>query len=107
MTQPAEITTTLNYHLEVARGGAAVWCPGTVQDKRRPHEHKDVIVENIRDRLDEFSLDKQGFEVGPFTTSVADCDTNDEFAGQYYKDVAVHVKKMYVQYYLNFTAFCN
>ncbi|KAL8287425.1 hypothetical protein RQP46_003283 [Phenoliferia psychrophenolica] len=94
MTHPAQTTTTLNYHLEVARGGAAVWCPGTVQDKRRPHEHKEVAIENIRDRLAEFSVNVQGFEVGPFETSVKDCETNDEFTGQYYTDVCTHVKKV-------------
>ncbi|KAL8279416.1 hypothetical protein RQP46_008228 [Phenoliferia psychrophenolica] len=89
MDAPAQTTTILNYHLEVARGGAAV-C--TVQDKRRPHEHKEVVVENIRDRLDEFTLDKQGFEVGPFDTSVTDYEKDEEFTGQYYKDVIEHVK---------------
>ena len=94
MTHVAEVKATINYHLEVSRGGEAVWCPGTVRDKRRPHEHKDVVVENIRDHLNDFSLDKQGFEVGPFITSVVDCENNADFAGQYYEDVVTHVKKM-------------
>jgi hypothetical protein len=90
LEQPQVLHTTLNYHLEVERGGAKDWCPGTVQDKRRPHEHADVTVTNVRGREAEFSLDKQGFEVGPFPTSVED---DSEFSGQYYQDVAAHVKK--------------
>ncbi len=88
------LQTTLNYHLEVERGGAEVWCPGTVRDKRRPHEHTDVSVTNIRGRQADFSVDVQGFEVGPFQTSVDDVKDDREFTGQYYQDVAVHVKKM-------------
>lgn len=91
--QPQVLHTTLNYHLELERGGAKDWCPGTVQDKRRPHEHADVTVTNIRGREADFSLDKQGFEVGPFATSVGDVEDDSEFAGQYYQDVAAHVKK--------------
>jgi hypothetical protein len=97
---PPSVTSTLNYHLEVERGGAAVWCPGTVQDKRRPHEHADVTIENMRGRLDEFKVDVQGFEVGPFQTSVADVQHNDEFKGQYYQDVIAHMKKRYYFLYL-------
>lgn len=94
--QPQALTSTLNYHLEVERGGAKDWCPGTVQDKRRPHEHRDVTITNIRGREEEFKLDKYGFEVGPFTTSVTEVDEGTDLTGQYYKDVAAHVKKVYV-----------
>ena len=92
--QPQALRTTLNYHLEVDRGGAKDWCPGTVQDKRRPHEHKDVEVINIRGHEADFTLDKQGFEVGPFATSVTEVDDDTDLTGQYYQDVAAHVKKM-------------
>lgn len=92
--QPRALNTTLNYHLEAHRGGAEVWCPGTVRDKRRPHEHQEVTVTNIRGHEADFSLDKQGFHVGPFTTSVTDLEDDTEFAGQYYQDVAAHVKKV-------------
>lgn len=91
--QPQEVTTTLNYHLEPERGGAKVWCPGTVRDKRRPHEHQEVTVHNIRGHEDEYTLDKQGFAVGPFVTSVTDVKDDKEFTGQYYQDVTAHMQK--------------
>jgi hypothetical protein len=91
--QPASLATTLNYHLEPHRGGAEVWCPGTVQDKRRPHDHQDVTVTNIRGRESEFSLDVQGFQIGPFKSSVNDVKDDQEFRGQYYDDVVAHVQK--------------
>lgn len=92
--QPRALTTTLNYHLEVARGGEEVWCPGTVRDKRRPHEHQEVSVVDIRGHEAEFSVDKQGFHVGPFVTSVTDLVEDTDIEGEYYPDVVEHVKKM-------------
>ena len=92
--QPQAVQTILNYHLEPERGGEAVWCPGTVRDKRRPHEHAEVTVTNIRGRESEFSLDKQGFHVGPFQASVGDCGEDAEFRRLYYPEVAAHLQKM-------------
>jgi hypothetical protein len=82
--QLSAIKATMNYHLKPARGGAEVWCPGTVRDKRRPHEQKEVTVTNIRGHEEDFTLDAHGFHVGPFTTSAN------------MEDVAAHVKKIYV-----------
>ena len=92
--QPQAVTTILGYHLEPERGGAAVWCPGTVRDKRRPHEHLEVTVTNIRGHEAEFTVHKQGFAVGPFETSVADVQQDSDFRGQYYQDVVAHMKKV-------------
>jgi hypothetical protein len=95
--QPQAVRTILNYHLEPERGGAEVWCPGTVRDKRRPHEHQEVFVTNIRGHESEFSLDKQGFHVGPFHPSFeGDLGEDAKFREEYYPEVAAHVKKMYV-----------
>ena len=93
---PQTLRTTLNYHLEPERGGAEIWCPGTVMDKRRPHEHKDVDVTNVRGHEANFTLDKQGFQWGAFSTSAADEDFDDKskIEGQYYRDVVAHVKKV-------------
>lgn len=97
--QPQALTATLNYHLEASRGGAEVWCPGTVRDKRRPHEHQEVTITNIRGHESEFTLDKHGFEVGPFKTS-ANMDNDEELKEKYYQDVAAHVKKMSAKHLL-------
>ena len=92
--QPHSLRATLGYHLDVARGGAKTWCPGTVRDKRRPHENQEVTITNIRGQEADFSLDRQGFHVSPFETSVIDVDDDTEFAGQYYQDVIAHMKKV-------------
>lgn len=92
--QPQAVTTKLQYYLEANRGGSLYFCPGTVSDKRRPHDDHEATITNIRGREAEFTLDKQGFHVGPFETSVADVDDDAEFRGQYYQDVIAHVKKV-------------
>lgn len=92
--QPQALRSTINYHLEIERGGAKDWCPGTVQDKRRPHEHRDVTIKNVRGRETDFSLDTHGFQWGPFETSVKEVDDSTDLTEQYYKDVTAHVKKV-------------
>ncbi|KAK4986229.1 hypothetical protein LTR50_005458 [Elasticomyces elasticus] len=88
------VTAMVNYHLEVERGGAAVWCPGTVMDKRRPHDHQAVTITNIRNNQSDFALDTHGFEVRPFSTSATNFDDNEAIAKQYYPDVCAHVQKV-------------
>lgn len=95
-TQTQTVTATVGYHLEVERGGAAVWCPGTVMDKRRPHDHVEVNITDIRPQQSDFKLDTHGFEVGPFSTSATDFETNEAIAEHYYPDVCAHIKKVYV-----------
>lgn len=65
------------------------------KDKRRPHEHKDVDVFNIRGREAEFTLDEQGFQIIPFApTSETNFDDKEDIEGQYYQDVVAHLKKV-------------
>jgi hypothetical protein len=90
------VTATVGYHLEVERGGAAVWCPGTAMDKRRPHDHQTVTITNLRPNQTEFTLDEHGFEVRPFHTnaSLQDFDDNEVIKERYYPDVVRHVKEV-------------
>ena len=90
------VTATVGYHLEVERGGAAVWCPGTVGDKRRPHDHQAVKITDIRPNQSDFTLDTHGFQVNPFHTSATNFDDVDAIREHYYPEVCAHVKKMYV-----------
>ena len=88
------VTATVGYHLEVERGGAAVWCPGTVMDKRRPHDHQEVTITNIRPNQSDFTLDTNGFEVGPFSTTATNFDDNAAIVEHYYPEVCAHVQKV-------------
>ena len=90
------MTATVGYHLEPERGGAAVWCPGTVGDKRRAHDLQDVKITNIRSNQSDFTLDTHGFEVRPFSTTATDFDDNAAIAESYYPEVCAHIKEVYV-----------
>lgn len=105
-TQTQTVTATVGYHLEVERGGAAVWCPGTVMDKRRPHDHQKVTITNLRPNQSDFTLDEHGFEVRPFQTTAKteDFSDNETIKEKYYPDVVRHVKEVYVYLYLRMIA---
>lgn len=90
----ATVTATVGYHLEVERGGAATWCPGTVMDKRRPHDHVEVKIRDIRQNQTEYTLDIHGFEVRPFSPSAMDFDDNAVIEEHYYPDVIAHVQRV-------------
>ena len=90
------VTATVGYHLELERGGAAIWCPGTVGDKRRPHDLQEVEITNIRNNQSNFTLDTHGFEVRPFSTTATDFDDNTAIAKTYYPDVCEHIREVYV-----------
>lgn len=90
------VTAKVGYHLEIERGGAAVWCPGTVMDKRRPHDYQDITITDIRNNQSDFTLDTHGFEVRRFSTSATNFDDNGAIAQSYYPDVCAHVQKVYV-----------
>lgn len=90
------VIATVNYHLEVERGGDAVWCPGTVGDKRRKHDQREVNIIDICKNQSEFNLDTHGFEVRPFSTSATDFEDKDAISQYYYPDVCAHIQRVYV-----------
>jgi hypothetical protein len=91
---PHVVDTTLNYYLSPARGGAKVYQPGAVGDKRRPHDAQKVHVTDVRGQEDEFKLDKQGFQIIQLDTSVQDVEHDADWKGQYFEDIMEQVKKM-------------
>lgn len=92
--RPHVVDTTLNYYLSPARGGAEVYQPGAVSDKRRPHDVQKVQVVDIRGREDEFLLDKQGFQIIQLDTSIQDVEKDSDWKGQYFQDIMKQVRTM-------------
>ena len=92
--QPHVVNTTLNYYLSPERGGAKIYQPGAVGDKRRPHDEQKVQVTDIRGREDEFRLDEQGFQIIQLNTSVQDVEKDADWEGQYFQDIMEQVKKL-------------
>ena len=79
--QPHVVDTTLNYYLSPARGGAKIYQPGAVSDKRRPHDEQKVKVTDIRGLESEFQLDKQGSQIIQLDTSVQDVEKDADWKG--------------------------
>lgn len=55
--------TTLYYYLELKDGGIVQTYPGTAFEKRRKHVPHDVNVRDLRPLKEEFTLDKNGFQL--------------------------------------------
>jgi hypothetical protein len=64
MTLPAE-RSTLYYYLEVKDGGIIQTYPGTAFEKRRKHVPFQMSIEDLRSVQDDFTLDKNGFQLVP------------------------------------------
>lgn len=91
---PHVVNTTLNYYLSPARGGAKIYQPGAVSDKRRPHDAQNVQIVDVRGRENDFELDKQGFQIIQLKTSIQDVEKDADWRGQYFEDIMAQVKRM-------------
>lgn len=60
---PTVVRTTLNYHLRPEDGLQKVITLGAVAENRRKHVPALADITDIRGIEDDFSLDKQGFQV--------------------------------------------
>lgn len=55
--------TTLYYYLELKDGGIIQTYPGTAFEKRRKHVPHDVNIQDLRSVHQQFTLNKNGFEL--------------------------------------------
>lgn len=92
--QPHVVDTTLNYYLSPERGGAKLYRPGAVSDKRRPHDGRTMPVTDVRGREEEFKLDKQGFQIIHLDTPIQDVEKDEDWRGQYFQDIMEQVKNI-------------
>lgn len=101
---PSTARTVLNYHLEPAKGGVAQTFVGTTSVKRRKHVPIPTSITDMRGHEEDFSLDKQGFQLIQSTTSLISTgdgngEKDDGFADAervknvYYKECEELVKK--------------
>jgi hypothetical protein len=92
---PKTVSTTLNYHLAVEKGGHDSFQVGTVSDKRRQHVPVETQITDMRGMEDEFSVDKQGFQVVPSKAilSVEDYSDDDKVTELYHRDCERLIKE--------------
>lgn len=88
------VRTTLNYYLDPSQGGEAVYYPGTAGDKRRKHNPREVDVMDIRGNEEDFSLDKQGFQVVDWPSAEKAFDDDHKIKQVYYPDCENLLRKM-------------
>jgi hypothetical protein len=96
-TLPPVVDSTLNYYLEVADGGQTEQYPGTAGDKRRKWNPKQVRINDVRGREDDFSLHKNGFQWTRLQSQVlldVDGPTMEKVG---YPEVAQLLKDVYVE----------
>jgi len=92
MTLPEE-PTTLYYYLEVKDGGIIQTYPGTAFEKRRKHVPHEMNVKDMRSIRDQFTLDKNGFELVDHKTNEKDFLDEEQVQNNYYPEVAQLIKE--------------
>lgn len=85
--------TTLYYYLEVEDGGIIQTYPGTAFEKRRKHVPYDVNVQDLRLMQDEFTLEKNGFQLVKNPTNLGDYSDQEQIEKSYYPQCAELIKK--------------
>ena len=92
MTLPVA-PTTLYYYLEPKDGGTTQTYPGTAAEKRRKHVPHSVDIKNMRSVRDQFTLDRNGFEMIDHRSQVTDWVDDAEIKEVYYPEVIDIMKK--------------
>lgn len=87
--------TTLYYYLEVKDGGIIQTYPGTAFEKRRKHVPHAMKVRDLRPIKDEFTLDKNGFQLVNFPTKEKEFLDEEEVKRVYYPECQALIKKLY------------
>lgn len=87
--------TTLYYYLEVKDGGIIQTYPGTAFEKRRKHVPFDTKVRDLRLIKDEFTLDKNGFQLVKFAPTEKEFLDEEEVKKSYYPECQALIKKLY------------
>lgn len=89
---PSE-ASTLYYYLELKDGGIIQTYPGTAFEKKRKHVPHDVNIRNLRPVKDEFTLNKNGFQLINHTSEMKDWDSKEEIERVYYPECEALIKK--------------
>lgn len=91
--QPTMVNTTLNYQLE---GAANYFHAGTVGHYMRKFDTRNVQIADMRTCDEQFSLDKQGFELHGFHSAEQSFEDDVRIQSVVYPEVAELLKKVYV-----------
>lgn len=90
------VNTTLNYCLEPLQGEPSPFYPGTAGNYRREFNEQAVQVTDLRGSENDFSLDKQGFELRRHVCTEKDFADEAVVKDVVYEETAELLKKVYV-----------
>ena len=92
-----DVSTQLNYYKDPGDGSEpAPSYVGKPETYERPFEPLDVVVEDIRGREDQFTLDKNGFQVYRHESKEKDFIDDDQIKSVYYPETEQLLKDAYV-----------
>ena len=92
-----DVPTQLNYYKDPGDGSEpAPSYVGKPETYERPFEPLDVVVEDIRGREDQFTLDKNGFQIYHHESKEKDFTDDDQIKSVYYPETEQLLKDAYV-----------
>ena len=92
-----DVSTTLNYYKDPGDGSEpAPTYVGKPETYERPFEPLDVVVEDIRGREDQFTLDKRGFQIYRHESKEKDFIDDNQIKSVYYPETEQLLKDAYV-----------
>ena len=92
-----DVPTKLNYYKDPGDGSEpAPAYVGRPETYDRPYEPFDVVVEDIRGREDQFTLDKNGFQIYRHESKEKDFADDDQIKSVYYPETEQLLKDAYV-----------
>ena len=92
-----DVPTQLNYYKDPGDGSEpAPTYVGKPETYERPFEPLDVVVQDIRGREDQFTLDKNGFQIYRHESQEKDFTDDDQIKAVYYPETEQLLKDAYV-----------
>ncbi|KAJ5172773.1 hypothetical protein N7492_005366 [Penicillium capsulatum] len=93
---PRNVSAILNYYIDPGKDGDNTFFDGTIIESRRSYAPVCVTVTDVRGREDEFSLDKQGFQLLTHPSVEKDFDAPEKIRNVYYPECARILQSLYV-----------
>jgi hypothetical protein len=92
-TSGGDVETTINYHPAETNGELNTVIPGTAGSYRRRFDTTPVTIHDIRGHEDDFSLEKQGFQVYKHISSEKKFEEKDAIKNIMYPEIEELLKK--------------
>ncbi|KFY82092.1 hypothetical protein V500_10822 [Pseudogymnoascus sp. VKM F-4518 (FW-2643)] len=93
LSEPAKVVhTTLNYFLDIERGGHVDITPGTAGFYRRKYDTPPVDIHDMRGLEEDFNLNKQGFQIHKHASVEKEFKDDDQIKAVYYPETEEWLK---------------